>query len=98
MTRLRVVAAVREELRRSALWYDQKRRGLGRELIDAVDTALERVRSQPESAPLWRPDRPYRVIHLRRFPYSIFFRIRERDVEVVAFAHQKRRPGYWTER
>lgn len=44
---------------------------------------------------MWRPDRSYRKHLVRRFPYTIFFRERDGAIEVVAFAHQKRQPGYW---
>lgn len=34
-----------------------------------------------------------------RFPYAIVYReVSEEEVEIVAVAHLKRRPGYWTGR
>ncbi len=35
---------------------------------------------------------------LQRYPFSVFYREAGSVLEVVAVAHQKRRPGYWTER
>jgi plasmid stabilization system protein ParE len=32
---------------------------------------------------------------VKRFPYSVLYRIREDHIRVLAVAHQKRRPFYW---
>jgi hypothetical protein len=32
---------------------------------------------------------------IRRFPYCVFYEIRESHVEIVAVAHAKREQGYW---
>jgi plasmid stabilization system protein ParE len=39
-----------------------------------------------------------RRILLNRFPYFIVFRERLHDIQIIAIAHAKRRPGYWTKR
>ena len=33
-----------------------------------------------------------------RYPFSVVFRERLHDIQVVAVAHAKRRPGYWAKR
>lgn len=93
--KVRLLPEAREELRASARWYEEKRRGLGADLMAVIDEALARVAEQPEACPSWGTDRTYRTQLVRRFPYTIFFRMRDGEVEVVAFAHQKRKPGYW---
>ena len=35
---------------------------------------------------------------LDRYPYFVVFRERSRNVEIIAIAHAKRRPGYWAKR
>jgi toxin ParE1/3/4 len=35
---------------------------------------------------------------LHRYPYSVVFRERLHDIQVIAIAHAKRRPGYWARR
>ncbi|HSU17939.1 type II toxin-antitoxin system RelE/ParE family toxin [Longimicrobium sp.] len=36
---------------------------------------------------------------LRRFPYTVVFRVTEEDaVEIIALAHQSREPRYWRDR
>jgi len=31
-------------------------------------------------------------------PFSVDFRERLQDIQIIAIAHAKRRPGYWTKR
>jgi toxin ParE1/3/4 len=35
---------------------------------------------------------------VRRFPYSIIYRVVNDELVVHAIAHQRRRPGYWRDR
>jgi len=36
-----------------------------------------------------------RYFALSRFPYRIVFTREGHDVVIIAFAHRRRRPGYW---
>lgn len=95
MRRLKLLSAARAEIRAAMLWYESRQRGLGGELIAVIDEALEKIARQPEVAPRWRADRPYRKQAVRRFPYIIFFELDDDVITIVAVAHQRRRPGYW---
>ncbi|MBI5922198.1 MAG: type II toxin-antitoxin system RelE/ParE family toxin [Betaproteobacteria bacterium] len=35
---------------------------------------------------------------LRRFPYSIIYQVTAEELRILAVAHHRRRPGYWTQR
>ena len=88
--------AVAVEITEAAAWYESQREGLGRELLDAIEQALERIRRQPGAGAPWHE---YRKGLVRRFPYLIVYRATSEDeVEVVAVAHMSRRPGYWIDR
>jgi plasmid stabilization system protein ParE len=39
-----------------------------------------------------------RRVILSRYPFSVVFRERLHDIQIIAVAHAKRRPGYWTKR
>jgi plasmid stabilization system protein ParE len=39
-----------------------------------------------------------RRVIIRRFPFSVIFRERPQDIQIIAVAHAKRRPGYWAKR
>ena len=104
MTRpVRVDTEAREEIEAAVAWYDVQTAQplLGTELLDAVDAALAQVAERPGSFSL-APGVPERLgarhCGLGRFPYRVVF-IELRDhVRVLAFAHVRRRPGYWRTR
>lgn len=37
-------------------------------------------------------------LYLKRFPYTLVFRVHESFLRVIAIAHQSRRPAYWAVR
>jgi plasmid stabilization system protein ParE len=37
-------------------------------------------------------------ILLDQYPYSVIYRELPRKIQIIAIAHAKRRPGYWTSR
>lgn len=98
MKQLRIHEAAAEELEAAEDWYNHERPGLGFELHDEVDYFLRRVLdgSSPGGAvPYYEGSRRVRRVLMDRFPFSIVFLEHEEMVFVVAFAHHRRRPGYW---
>ena len=71
--RLELHPEARAELRIAALWYDERRAGLGDEFIAEVSAAFDRIRGAPESYPAWpgtRAEGPLiRKATTQRFPY-----------------------------
>ena len=59
-----------------------------------VDAAVSRIAETPIRYPL--AEHGTRRIVLQRFPYNVFYRVGAEETVVVAVAHQKRRPGYWS--
>jgi hypothetical protein len=39
-----------------------------------------------------------RRVSLKRFPYTVVYVELDAELRVLAFAHMRRRPGYWHER
>ena len=94
--RFRYNAAAIAELERAATRYDGLRRGLGAELVNAVDAKIDRILESPQRWPLVRGTR--RVL-VGRFPYALIYReLQDGEIEIVAVAHAKRRPRYWSRR
>ena len=96
--RVRLAPEAEAELGAAALWYEAKRRGLGADLIAAIDEALEWISANPLASPIWRPDMTFRRHSVRRFPYVVFLTVSDEGIHVLAVAHGKRRPGYWLDR
>ena len=89
------------ELEDAAVWYNGRRPGLGVEFVEAVDAALEQIARWPEIGrvvPGVPGDVPARRFPVQRFPYHVVYLEWEGVIRLVAFAHDRRRPGYWFSR
>ena len=91
-----VHADAETEIEEAAVWYEERRPGLGLEFVAAIDRAVLDIGENPHRFPVWKP--PWRRAVLRRFPFLVFFEVEEGRVTVMAVAHAKRRPGYWVAR
>ncbi|MEM9597612.1 MAG: type II toxin-antitoxin system RelE/ParE family toxin [Acidobacteriota bacterium] len=101
MRRLELQREAVEEIAEAASWYAEQRLGLDRELLDEIERILADVESGPRAFPPVENisgDLDLRRALLRRFPYSILFLVMQEEIRVVALAHSRRRPGYWTGR
>jgi plasmid stabilization system protein ParE len=100
--RLELHPEAQAELRSAAVWYDERRLGLGDEFIADVSATLDRIGATPESYPAWpgtRAEGPaIRKAATQRFPYVIAFEKHKHHVLILAIAHAKRRPLYWLTR
>lgn len=88
-------AAIREAIEAGA-WYAQRSLATAEAFLAELDLALDRIGNHAE--------RYARYLHgthrypLRRFPFSVVYRVAADKILVVAFAHMRRRPGYWRNR
>ena len=87
------------EVEAAALWYDERRPGLGGEFLAEVTAVLQRIEAAPHSFPRWpgasgRAE-PIRRAVMDRFPYVVAFEGHSDHILILAIAHGKRRPLYW---
>ena len=76
-------------------WYESRRPGLGARYLAEFEQVLERVCRNPHRYPVdRRPD--IRRARMWRFPFTILYREVEDGVEILAVAHHRRRPMYWS--
>lgn len=85
--------AAAAEIETAYRWYEKEREGLGSEFLEAVEKMVKAIAEDPERFPAIRKD--IRRAVLRRFPYSIFYRIVSGHVVVIACFHGKRNPRVW---
>jgi hypothetical protein len=88
--------AATEELEISAAWYAQRSLDAARGFAIEVDAALKKIESDPLRFPLI--DQRHQACGIDRYPFQIVFRSDGARIYVVAIAHAKRRPNYWSER
>lgn len=86
----------RAEFENSAFFYDGKFLGLGMEFAAEVQVAVAFAYSHPEAgAPVANG---FRRVIVRRFPYSVVYRVQGEQLYIIAVAHQRRKPNYWNDR
>lgn len=88
--------AARLEYEEAALWYESQKSGLGIEFVTEIERALLIACENPQRFPKMLLD--VRRIHIQRFPYSIFFRVRVNQLVVLSVFHARRNPAIWHER
>lgn len=83
----------RAEVRKAKAWYEEQVQGLGRDFARTLDAAVAAIAERPEAFPKVYGE--FRQCVMRRFPYSIFFRITASAIVVIAVHHQSRDPAVW---
>jgi toxin ParE1/3/4 len=88
------------ELEDAARWYEQQHAGLGLAFLTAVDDAVESISRWPRAgAPVAGLEAVgVRRVPLSTFPYHVAYLVTEEQIEVLAIAHDRRRPVYWSGR
>lgn len=90
-----------DEYRAAAHRYDSKRSGLGDVFMDAVDAAIASILDPTITWGVYRGRRSTPQVYARSvagFPFKVVFLMDDDEVVVVAYAHERRRPGYWDDR
>jgi toxin ParE1/3/4 len=85
------------ELLEAMEWYDDKRFGLGLQLLEETRDAILAIRKNPNIGARYG-DADRRFYRLKRFPYVVYFEDMTDYVWIAAIAHERRRPGYWKRR
>jgi plasmid stabilization system protein ParE len=71
-------------------WYEQRGVGLGSEFLRAVEVAVSSIARAPLQYPVWR--RGARRVLLRKFPFAVFYVVRDESIVVFACFHGRRNP------
>lgn len=77
-------------------WYEVRAPGLGTAFERETDRQVARIAENPMQFPIIMAD--IRRARLRRFPYSLFYRISDEAVFVIACFHASRNPQVWQSR
>ena len=84
------------EVEAAVQWYAERSPVAARAFAVEVNACVERVGEAPERWPRYvHGTRRYRFPH---FPFSLVYRVRDEEIEIVAVAHHRKRPGYWRSR
>ena len=82
-----------EELRAAYLWYLERNPVVAEAFSREIEYAFARIAEGPQH---WaRQSASTRGYVLPRFPFTVVYRELVEHVQILAVAHQKRKPGYW---
>jgi plasmid stabilization system protein ParE len=88
--------AAEDELLAEIAYLEERVPGLGRRFYSEVRKAGDEIARFPELAPTVAPG--IRKHPLRKFPFSILYSIENNGLLILAIAHHRRHPHYWTGR
>ena len=78
-------------------FYEGRLPGLGADYLKEFETIMAHICTAPNFYPtIGTPD-----IHkagLKRFPFHVIYRTEQNQIIVLAVAHQRRQPAYWSKR
>jgi toxin ParE1/3/4 len=84
------------ELVQAARFYESRVPGLGIRFLDEIDASITILSHSPET---------YRIVEgnlrkftLRKFPFSLYYRIIPGGLRILAVKHASRNPDYWRHR
>jgi len=96
--RLIVRLEAEADILEAAAWYEGRQAGLGSEFVDEIRQASQRALERPLLHLRLRKHPEVRRILTHRFPYRIFYIVREDAVVVFAILHAARHDRHWKRR
>jgi plasmid stabilization system protein ParE len=86
----------RAEYRQVVEFYKGEGVLIAREFATETRAALDLIASLPQGSSA--DEEGIRKKVLRKFPYTIVYTLTDDLIEVIAFAHERRKPDYWRTR
>lgn len=91
---LRISPAAQDEAEQASEYYAAESPGLDLKLAEALDHAFARIVGEPLAFPIVFGSEVRRA-HVKRFPFSIFFTVREDHIWAYSIFHHSRNPMIW---
>lgn len=77
----------RADLETAFDWYERQQSGLGQDLLDNIEIALQQIASTPKAQPLYHD--PIRGCLIRRFPFTLFYSIETEGLIIHSVFHHR---------
>ncbi|MGF7139072.1 type II toxin-antitoxin system RelE/ParE family toxin [Roseimarinus sediminis] len=90
MYKLIVTSYAESDAVEAANWYNNKKAGLGSEFLLALDKKIISIKQSPQQFQIIYKN--IRRALTERFPYGIFFILREKTIYILAILHTSRNP------
>jgi len=85
-----------EEAEAAVSWYAIASERVAERFLDELFRTVDGIVRNPQLFPVFYRDT--RKAMLRRFPYSVIYRVASDGIQIIAIAHARRRPNYWRNR
>jgi plasmid stabilization system protein ParE len=85
-----------DEAEAAARWYAERSPTAAAAFSDELAAAESAIGRLPDAWPRFAHNT--RRCLLRRFPFSVIYRVEPQRILIVAVARARRRPGYWNSR
>ena len=95
-SRLHFHPAARAEVLAAYDWYAERNNVAADSFQTELENAGRIIEREPEVFSQYLHGT--RRFLLKHFPFSIIYRVQSDQIEIIAVAHQRRRPGYWMDR
>ena len=90
---LKIRDAAEVDLRDAYEYYEECRQGLGQDFVLCVEDSFNKILRNPQHYPVL-----HKNIHrtlVKRFPFGIFYVVKENTIIVLAVMHGNRNPKKW---
>ena len=77
-------------------WHNIQEENLGNEFIIEIEKSISQMLNNPNQFP--KINKGIRKVVIKRFPYSIFYRVISDTIELYAVLHNSRNPILWKHR
>ncbi len=94
---LRISPAAQDEAEQAGEYYSAESPGLDLKLAEALNNSFARIVETPLAFPIVFGSEVRRA-YVKRFPFSIFFAVREDHIWVYSIFHHSRNPIIWRRR
>ena len=84
------------DLAEARAFYEGRRGGLGDEFLESFEDTLRSIETSPEAFSVVH--RQLRRTLMRRFPFSVYYRIEGGEPVIIAVFHSRRNPKDWKSR
>lgn len=84
------------ELHEALNWYAQQKLGLDKELMRCIDEIICLIQDNPYLFPIALRDT--RKAMIKKFPYTLYYEIADKELVILAVFHAKRSPKIWQKR
>tara|TARA_R110002096_G_scaffold91625_20_gene207366 strand:+ start:1437 stop:1733 length:297 start_codon:yes stop_codon:yes gene_type:complete len=93
-----IAKAARDDISQIVAWYDERSNVAGDRFLIDLNKIFCSICEHPTQ---WRPLKPgenRRTIHLEHFPYSVIYKLTEKQIRILVVRHDGRNEGFGLDR